>query len=247
MKKNIANLSLEKSFVEFKSKDNEKFHNSKIDNISEKNRQLEKLLNEAKKDIDALNKKNNNYEKELYKMDEITKLNENLKLNVIYLENQINNIKKTNQGNSYEIKDLKDKIDQKNDQIKELENEMLEKMNYSSTKLLQYEKDIKNLNSIISDLTSKLEKTRISQEQLQKKEKEIYNLNYKIFNYENELKNKLEESERVRIFIKDNLTESFNRELSNNNNFIEIFENLNNYNKNINLNFDQMICLVYKK
>jgi len=247
LKKNIANLSLEKSFVEFKSKDNEKFHNSKIDNISEKNRQLEKLLNEAKKDIDALNKKNNNYEKELYKMDEITKLNENLKLNVIYLENQINNIKKTNQGNSYEIKDLKDKIDQKNDQIKELENEMLEKMNYSSTKLLQYEKDIKNLNSIISDLTSKLEKTRISQEQLQKKEKEIYNLNYKIFNYENELKNKLEESERVRIFIKDNLTESFNRELSNNNNFIEIFENLNNYNKNINLNFDQMICLVYKK
>lgn len=247
LKKDLANLSLEKSFIEFKSKDQEKNFKSNLDNLLEKNRQLEKLISDAKKDIEALNKKNNNYEKELFKMNEITKLNENLKLNILNLDNQLNNLKKTNQANQTLIKNLKDEINKKDDQVKEIENDMLEKMNYSSTKLLQYEKDIKNLNSVKSELTNQLENVKSNQNQLKKQEKEIYDLNYKIFNYENELKNKAEENERIRLYIKNNLIEYFTAEVSNNNNLMEIIENLNNYNRNININFDHLVCLVYKK
>jgi len=248
LKKEIANLSLEKSFFEFRFKDQEKINKSNYENLINKSHEFEKLMNEAKKEIEGLIKKNNNYEKELYKMDEISKLNENLKLNNVELENQINSQKKCNQGNLNTIEKLKNEISQKNLRIKEIENEMLEKMNYSSSKLLQNERDIKNLNSTKIELTNKLENLKANEELIKKQEKDIYDLNYKIFNCENELKNKFEENERIRLFIKENLIESLNNDIQENNLIInEILENINNYNKDININFDQLICLIFKK
>ena len=205
-------------------------------------------MNEYKREIDALIKKNNNFEKELYKMDEISKLSENLKLNAISLESQISNLKKINQGNINLIKEFKEEIKKKNEQIKEIENDMLVKMNCSSTKILQYEKGIKNLNAVKLDLTNKLEDSLAQQESTKKHEKEMYDLNYKIFNNESELKNKSEENERVRLFIKENITAYFSNEIKEkNNHIVEILNNINNYNKNIDLNFDQLVCLVFKK
>jgi hypothetical protein len=242
-------LSLEKSFIEFRFKDQEKINKLNYENLLNINHNFEKTLSESKREIETLIKKNNNYEKELYKMEEISKLNENFKLNIVSLENQINNSKKTNQANLILIKDFKEQIDLKNEQIKDIENEMIEKMNYSSNKLLQYEKDIKNLNAIKNELENKLENSLAMQERVKKHEKEIYDLNYKIFNYESELKNKLEENERVRLFMKESITAYFKNELKDKkqNDIVDIFNNINDYNKNIDLNFDQLVCLVFKK
>ncbi len=249
LKKEFANLSLEKSFIEFRFKDQEKINKLNYENLLNINHNFEKTLSESKREIETLIKKNNNYEKELYKMEEISKLNENFKLNIVSLENQINNSKKTNQANLILIKDFKEQIDLKNEQIKDIENEMIEKMNYSSNKLLQYEKDIKNLNAIKNELENKLENSLAMQERVKKHEKEIYDLNYKIFNYESELKNKLEENERVRLFMKESITAYFKNELKDKkqNDIVDIFNNINDYNKNIDLNFDQLVCLVFKK
>ncbi len=250
LQKEIANLSLEKSFSEFKAKDQEKISKANYESLLSKKQNLEKSLYESKREIEALIKKNNNFEKELYKMDEISKLNENLKLNVVSVENQMGNLKKANQANLNLIKDLKAEINQKNEQIKDIENDMMQKMNYSSTKLFQYEKDIKNLNAVKLELTSKLENSLVQQESFKKHEKEIYDLNYKIFNFENELKNKNDENERIRLFMKENIAAYFKNELkekSKNEFIVEILENINDYNKNIKLNFDHLICLVFKK
>lgn len=248
LKKEIANLSLEKSFVEFRAKDQENISKANYSNILEEKYNLEKTISEARKEIDILIKKTNNYEKELYKMDEISKLNENLKLNIVSLESQIINLNKSNQQNLNYIKKLKEEISQKNSEIKEIENDKLEKLNYSSAKIDQYEKDLKNLNAVKTELTNKLENSLAQQANLNKHEKEIYDLNYKIFNFENELKNKQDENERIRIFINENIINYFSSEINeNNSDIVDILDNIKNYNKNINIHFDQLICLVFTR
>lgn len=221
-----------------------------IENLIEKNKQQDKIIDDANKQIKNLIKINNTNEKQLFNMDEITKLNENLKVNILNLENQINVLKKTNENNSNMIKNLKEEIEKKNQQIKTIEDEMLEKMNYSSKKIFENEKEIKNYKAIKEELEAKVDDFQLNLLNYKKQEIELQKLHEKLFEFEFSLKNKKEEIERVIVFFRDTLLkylESGIARKEHSKQMLEILDTLNEKYKCNDVPFDQLICNIFKR
>ena len=245
IKKDIANISLEKSFVEFKFKEEEKKNKFYTDNLLENNNLQEKKLIDLDNKISCLVKQNKNYEKELFKMNEISKLNENLKLSIIKNEKEISSFKKEQEKYLKIIENFKKDLSEKNENLKISENEFMEKINYSSNKITNYEKEIKFLNLNKNEMQVKLENFQINLHVMNNLQKDFNSLNYKLYNYENEIRNKNEEKERIKEFIRINIFSNFPKQIEENKiNLSDIFENSNNIN---NIQFDHFICLTFKR
>jgi hypothetical protein len=227
LKKDIANILLEKNYFEIQFKEIEKIEkNSKIfiENLTEKNNSLEKNLFESNKKIDNFIVKQKDLEKKLENLEEIKK-NLNEKNNI--LAEDIKN----SENQNITINNLKKNLEEKEEKIKILEiNNMkiLEKIN-------ENEKENEKLNINIKEYLNKINEINQLNKNLLIDSKEKNILLKKIHFLENYEKHKNEEEKRINNFIEEkffnnndneiyeNDNESFNIEFNNNNenNYLE--------------------------
>jgi chromosome segregation ATPase len=249
-KREISNLNLEKSFLEYKLKEIESNYTSNSEKLRDNYINLEKKFLDLEMSNKILQKNKELLEKETKRNEELNRLNEDLLKKLNENNNQLNEIKLSLEKSNNEIKNLS----QSNHLLSE-ESNRLKKI--VEDKDLNYSKVIRDLRSRLNEYKVELDRLRdlkeesksnnyISPEVLKSFENKINESNEKMFKYEKNIFIYTEMVTRLKNFTVDCL-ENLSKEIENPEKLSVSIERLKNINKNSSFEqFDVELSLALK-